>query len=343
MATVAGVDTHLDTFTVAVCNRNGRTISDHTFDNTDQGWVDAIGYGRTHDVEVWAIEGTGSYGRCLADRLVEHGMEVVEVPTRRTVKNRRRINGSKSDLIDAVACARAHLEAPLGVVTHIGEIEAIRVLLRWREALIHTQTQTINRIKARIGEVDPPVAANLDLGSLKAWRNLESFDCGPGVHREAISYLVRTEAETAGARLQQIRELKQRIANELPPPGQALREQIFGIGTLGAAAILTQVGDVTRFPKEAKFAMWAAAAPLDASSGKGTHFRYNPRGNRVMDRTFETAIRTQLAHHGQAHEYISRRRQQGDSNREAFRSLKRQLARKVYRILKRHAYTNNLT
>jgi len=334
MATVAGVDTHLDTFTVAVCNRNGKPVSDRVFDNTDQGWSDAIAFGEMHDVGVWAVEGTGSYGRCLTDRLTSCAIQVVEVPTRRTAANRRRVSGSKSDLIDAVACARAYLEAPLGVVNHVEEIEAIRVLLRWREALVHTQTQTINRIKARVGEIDPPLAASLKMRSLKAWHALESFRHGDGPHAQAIGYLVRTEAHSAGARLSQIRSIERQITRDLPAPARALCDQILGIGSLGAAAIITQVGDVTRFNNEAKFAMWAAAAPLDASSGKGTHYRYNRGGNRVMDRTFETAILTQLSHHGQATEYIARRRHNGDSNREAFRALKRHLARKVYRILK---------
>ena len=38
MATVvAGVDTHLDTFTVAVCDANGRCIDDATFSNDTEG------------------------------------------------------------------------------------------------------------------------------------------------------------------------------------------------------------------------------------------------------------------------------------------------------------------
>lgn len=343
MATVAGVDTHIDTFTVAVCNRNGKPISDATFDNTQQGWSDAATFAAVHDVDVWAIEGTGSYGRCLTDRLTGWGMQVFEVPTRRTVKNRKRVGGSKSDLIDAVACARAYLEAPLAPVTHIDQIEAVRVLLRWRESLVHTQTQTINRIKARIREIDPAMTRNLELVSYKAWRALESFPHTNNPHADAIACFVQTEAHICGERLRQIRSLEQRIVTELPLPGQALCEQIYGIGPLSAAAILSEVGDVTRFPTEAKFAMWAAAAPLDASSGKGTHHRYNRGGNRVMDRTLETAIRTQLAHNNQAVAYIERRRRQGDTTREAFRSLKRQIVRKVYRTLNQHKPTNNLT
>lgn len=343
MATVAGVDTHLDTFTVAVCNRNGKQIFDQTFDNTHQGWSDALGFGLRHDVDVWAIEGTGSYGRCLTDHLTACAVTVFEVPTRRTVKNRKRVGRSKSDLIDAVACARAYLEAPLGPVTHIAQVEAVRVLLKWREALVHTQTQTINRIKARIREIDPAKTKQLELTSYKAWRALESFPHGNDLHAHAVGFMVRTEAHTCGERLRLIRSIEKQISNELPPAGQALCDEIMGIGAIGAAAIVAEVGDVTRFPKESKFAMWAAAAPLDASSGNGTHFRYNPGGNRVMDCTLETAIRTQLSHDGQAVAYIERRHRQGDTNREAFRSLKRQLARKVYRIFKQHQNTNNLT
>lgn len=343
MATVAGVDTHLDTFTVAVCNPNGRSISDQTFDNTQQGWHNATEYGRLHDVDVWAIEGTGTYGRCLTDRLTASGFQVFEVPTRRTVKSRKRIGGSKSDLIDAVACARAYLEAPLGVVTHIDEIEAIRVLVRWRESLVHTQTQTVNRIKARIREIDPAMTNGLMLTSYKAWRALEVFPEGNSHHTDAIGFFIRSESQAAGTRLRQIRSIEKQIINELPPQGQALCDQIMGIGAIGAATILAEVGDVTRFATEAKFAMWGAAAPLDASSGRGTHHRYNRGGNRVIDKTLETAIRTQLAHNGQAVAYIQRRHSQGDTNREAFRSLKRQLARKVYRILKQHPHRKNLT
>jgi hypothetical protein len=40
--------------------------------------------------------------------------------------------------------ARAHLETPLGVVTHHDEIEAIQVLVQRRQSLIDTQTQTIS-------------------------------------------------------------------------------------------------------------------------------------------------------------------------------------------------------
>lgn len=49
-----------------------------------------------------------------------------------------------------------------------------------------------------------------------------------------------------------------------------------GIGPIGAARILADVGDVTRFADRNRFASWSGTARLDASSGEsssGTDFR----------------------------------------------------------------------
>ncbi|MEA3511808.1 MAG: transposase [Actinomycetota bacterium] len=276
----------------------------------------------------------------MADHITGRGGAVVEVPTRRTVRSRRRYGASKSDVIDAEACARACLEAPLGVVVHVDEFEAIRVLVRWRESLVHTQTRAICRIKARISQIEPQAARGLRLTTSVGWSRLARYEpAGHGRHRDAIRDLVRYEATQAGERLTQIRSLERRLADEMPDPGQALIDTIQGIGPIGAATILAEVGDVTRFRSEAAFAMWAAAAPLDASSGQQHRHRHNRGGNRQIDRVLDTVIRVQLIHNGQAARYVERRRTNGDNTREAFRALKRQLSRKVYRILKRHPAT----
>ena len=40
-----------------------------------------------------------------------------------------------------------------------------------------------------------------------------------------------------------------------------------GIGPSGAARLLVEAGDITRFPTKAHFASWNGTAPIDASSG----------------------------------------------------------------------------
>ena len=58
---------------------------------------------------------------------------------------------------------------------------------------------------------------------------------------------------------------------------------IHGIGPAGAARILADVGDVTRFPDRGHFASWNGTAPIDASSGQHTRHRLSRAGNRRIN------------------------------------------------------------
>ena len=40
---------------------------------------------------------------------------------------------------------------------------------------------------------------------------------------------------------------------------------LHGIGPSGAARLLVEVGDVTRFPSKAHFASWTGTAPIDVA------------------------------------------------------------------------------
>jgi transposase len=58
-----------------------------------------------------------------------------------------------------------------------------------------------------------------------------------------------------------------------------------GIGPSGAARLLIDVGDITRFPTKGHFASWNGTAPLDASSGDHVRHRLSRAGNRQLNRT----------------------------------------------------------
>jgi hypothetical protein len=51
-----------------------------------------------------------------------------------------------------------------------------------------------------------------------------------------------------------------------------------GIGPIGAARTLADVGDVTRFADRNRFASWTGTAPLDASSGEQIRHRLSRAG-----------------------------------------------------------------
>lgn len=58
---------------------------------------------------------------------------------------------------------------------------------------------------------------------------------------------------------------------------------ICGIGPAGAARILADVGNVSRFPNRDHFASWTGTAPLDASSGEHIRHRLSRAGNRRLN------------------------------------------------------------
>ena len=87
-----------------------------------------------------------------------------------------------------------------------------------------------------------------------------------------------------------------------------------GCGVLTAATLIGRTAGAERFPTDAHFARQAGVAPIPASSGRVDRHRHHRGGDR------------QLA-------YLERKRAEGKTKREALRSLKRHLARKIHRLL----------
>ena len=82
---VVGVDSHKDSLVCAVVDQAGRGAGSGSFPNTAPGheamaaWVRQLG-----SVRRVGIEGSGSYGRGLAQLLVSAGWVVVDVPPQMT-------------------------------------------------------------------------------------------------------------------------------------------------------------------------------------------------------------------------------------------------------------------
>jgi transposase len=108
---------------------------------------------------------------------------------------------------------------------------------------------------------------------------------------------------------------------------------IHGIGPLGAAIILGHTGDIDRFPTSGHFARYTGTAPIAASSGPKQRHRLNPRGNRQLNRALHVAAVTQLRNDTPGRAYDRRKLDEAKSTKEALRSLKRQIAKTVYRHL----------
>jgi transposase len=65
-------------------------------------------------------------------------------------------------------------------------------------------------------------------------------------------------------------------------------------GPSGAARLLVEVGDITRFPTRAHFTSWNGTTPLDASSGEQVRHRLSRAGNRQINRALHIMAVVQL-------------------------------------------------
>ena len=108
---------------------------------------------------------------------------------------------------------------------------------------------------------------------------------------------------------------------------------VFGISDVLAAKILGHVGDVSRFGSADRFASYSGTAPIEVSSGEVIRHRLSRSGNRSLNNALHIAARVQTMHAGPGRDHYARKVSEGKSSREALRSLKRQLAKVVYRHL----------
>jgi len=335
-----GVDPHADTLAASGIDTAGVELFHLEVPNTPEGIEELIS--RVNGAPVrWAIEGTGTFGRALCDRLLSENHDVVEVPTRLTGRYRTRAGRNKTDRGDAVAIAQASLVDACCQVTHLPVVETLRVLVTQRKALVEAQTETANRTRARLRELDPQAAtAPKRLRGPRAFQALVnlSIDTTSNPHREALIHVITLDATNWLTRYQQIRELETRIAAILPPAGHALT-QLDGIGLVGAATIIANTANIDRFPTEGHYGSYCGTAPLDASSGRQNRHRLNRYGNRAVNQVLHTAIITQLATRGEAYDYVTKRITENKTKKEAIRAAKRKLNRRVYRTLKRHPLT----
>ena len=69
---------------------------------------------------------------------------------------------------------------------------------------------------------------------------------------------------------------------------------LHGIGPTGAARLLVEVGDITRFPDRGHFASWTGTAPIDVSSGDRQHHRLSRGGNRQINKVLHMMAVVQL-------------------------------------------------
>ena len=87
--------------------------------------------------------------------------------------------------------------------------------------------------------------------------------------------------------------------------------------------------------REAAFAYLCGVAPIDASSGLTLRKRLNRGGDRSANHALWRIVMVRMVFDARTRAYVARRTAEGRSKREIIRSLKRYVARELYRCLPR--------
>ena len=336
---VVGVDTHLDTHTAALCDRQGQLLGEIQVPATPAGYERMLAWARAQSAScplTWAIEGSGHYGLGLSRHLAAAGQQVTEIGHTAHVGKRR---AGKTDSIDALRAARELLAAPHRAVPRAGgDREALRLLIADRDQAIRSCRSARALLAAVLVTMPGHLRTQLRaLPSRARSRACAALTCPPGTDRlttiqyqtlarigQRIEYLAGQASDT---------EAQITLTVEDMAPGLVAAEP--GLGHLSAAQLLLAYSHPGRIRTEAAFAMLAGTAPIPASSGRIIRHRLNRGGDRQLNRALHTIITTRARHHQPTRDYITRRTAPGLTRREAIRCLKRYLARHLYRHLNR--------
>jgi transposase len=328
-----GVDPHQLSATIEVVDEDATLLGSGRYGADNVGYQAMLRYVKAWPDRVWAVEGANGAGRPLAQRLVAAGERVVDVPAKLAAQVRLFDTGHnrKSDAVDAHSIAMVAVRTPgLRVISADGELEALRMLTDRRDELARQRVQTVNRLQRLLTELVPGHHKR-DLSARQAKAILARIRPrdAAGKTRRRIAAEQIADLVTVDKKLKRMKaELKTGVADR----GSSLMD-VHGIGPVGAARILADVGDVARFPDRNRFASWTGTAPLEASSGEHVRHRLSRAGNRRMNHVLHVAAIAQIRHDTPGRAYYRRKLAAGKSPLEALRCLKRRLSDVVYRQL----------
>jgi len=227
---------------------------------------------------VWAVEGCSGIGRHVATRLLGDGEQVVDVPPKLSARARvfSTGQGRKTDATDAHS---SPLSAPgWPAFDRSSTISTSSCCGSWptgagRSAEDHTRM--VAQLHQLLLELVPG-GAKKDLSAAQGKALLAKVR-----PRDAAGKARRRVAAELIADLERIYARKKAAEEELRELIEATGTSLLrlnGIGPSGAARLLIDVGDITRFPTKGHCASWNGTAPLDASSGDQIRHRLSRAG-----------------------------------------------------------------
>lgn len=277
-AQCVGLDVHKSVTVFCVLDAEGRTVEEGRFPSTRSGFVDFIEQrlkaGPTHFTFEASRSSLWVYG-VMREHLEEDYIHVAQAKRIRAIAN----SNEKNDSNDAWWLAYLTYEGRLPEAYVPGTaILDLRIATRERTACVRQRTKVINRLKAHLAQIGAVVPSS----SIRT--------------AEAQHFLAETVRKVEGVRGQALRgcldELGYQdaaiakwegVVNDLCadlPDVELLANEIPGVGSVLAATIVAEAGDIRRFRSAKAFGCATGLTPSDHStSGVTRHGSITRAGN----------------------------------------------------------------
>jgi len=327
------MDPHKRSATIEVMTADETILGGGRFATDRDGYAEMRRYAAQWPDRVWAIEGCAGIGKHIAVRLLADGEDVVDVPPKLSARTRvfSTGQGRKTDETDAHSVALVGTRmSGLRPVVNDEQLAVLRLLVDRRRSLGEEHTRKTSQLHQLLLELIPG-GAKRDLSAAQAKALLAGVrprDIAGKTRRRVAAELI-ADLEKIYARKKAANKELTELVTETGTTLLALH----GIGPTGAARLLVEVGDITRFPNKAHFASWNGTAPIDASSGDNVRHRLSRRGNRQINRVLHTMARVQLRNQTPGREYYDRKKADGKAPMEAMRCVKRRLSDIVFQTM----------
>jgi transposase len=330
---VIGMDPHKRSVTIEVMSADETVVGGGRFDTTVEGYRAMLTYVAAWPERVWAIEGCEGIGRHIAHRLLADDQDIVDVPAKLSARARVFATGQgrKTDATDAHSVALVGTRmAGLRPVVSDEALEVLQLLVDRRRSIGEEHTRKISQLHRLLLELVPGGAKKY-LSAAQARKILAGLR-----PRDEVGMTRKRVATELVVDLERIYRRKKAADKELTAlvaaTGTSLLD-LHGIGPSGAARLLVEVGDLSRFPDRNHFASWTGTAPIDASSGDHVRHRLSRGGNRQINRVLHIMATVQLRTATEGRAYYDRKKAAGKTSMEAMRCLKRRLSDIVYRTM----------
>jgi transposase len=258
---VIGMDPHERSATIEVMTADEAIVGGGRFGTDRAGYAAMLTYGRQWTDRVWAVEGCAGIGKHIANRLLADAEEVVDLPPKLSARARVFATGQgrKTDATDAHSVALVGTRmAGLRPVVNDEQLAVLRILVDRRRSLGEEHTGMVSQLHQLLLELIPG-GAKKDLSARQGKALLATVR-----PRDAVGKVRRRVAAELIADLERIYQRKKAANKELTDLVAAAGTGLLdlpGVGPSGAARLLVEVGDITRFPNKAHFASPNGTAP----------------------------------------------------------------------------------